>query len=292
MHNALVAAAAGEPIFASSLASNGVASASSGKSGAEAGKAIDNDTSTSWKSSGGGAQWWQVDLTQQAQVDGVEIAWGAGAPKSVKVELSYDGTKWTDAYSTTGTGGSQFIGLNAKAHYLRISSPNCPATGCSIAELRVGGSFLPQENLAGGKPYARPNPLAGFPDSGQSTDGVLAAHYEDGRSYGYELTNHTAPLTVDVVVDLQAVKSVRNVRIHRYEKYEQLYSPDSVVVSTSTDKVTFSQRATAQAANGQDGLWYDLSFPAAQTRYVKVSFTKRYGPISDYLFLDEIEAYA
>jgi hypothetical protein len=294
MHNALVAAASGGPIFASSLTSNGVASASSAKTGFDAGKAIDGDASTSWQSSGGGAQWWQVDLAGQAQIDGVELTWGAAFPKSFRVQFSYDGTKWADAYSTTtGVGGSQFIGLNGKARYLRISSPSCPAAGCSIADLRVGGSLLVQENVAGGKPYERPSPLTDFPDAtGESTDGVLAGHFDDGRSYGYELTDHTQPLTVDVVVDLQAVRSVRNVRIHRYEKYEQLYSPDSVVLSTSTDKVTFSQQASAQAANGQDGLWYDLSFPATAARYVKVSFTKWYGPISDYLFLDEIEAYA
>jgi hypothetical protein len=293
MHNALVSAAAGGQVFATNLAAGGTITASSSASGFGPDKAIDLDPATSWKSSGGGTQWWQAALPQQAQIDGVRLTWGASAPTSFKVQLSYDGTKWSDAYSAASVSGSDtFAGINGKAKFVRVSG-SCPAAGCSIAELQIGGSPLAPENLAGGKAYDKTTPSADWPDNNNAdaTDGVLAGQYDDHRSFGYEVPQN-GTLTVTVTVDLQAVKSVGEVKIHRYGKYEQKYDPDSLVLATSTDKVTFTQKASAQGANGQDGLWYDLTFPASQARYVRVTFKKKFGPIQDYLFLDEIEAYA
>ncbi len=106
------------------------------------------------------------------------MTWGASFPTAYKIQLSYDGTKWADAYTTSsGAGGDTFVGINGKARYLRVSSDNCPAAGCSIADLQVGGSFLALENLAGGKTYDKPATDGSYPDNGNSdsTDGVLAA---------------------------------------------------------------------------------------------------------------------
>ena len=63
--------------------------------------------------------------------------------------------------------------------------------------------------------------------------------------------------------------------------------------TTETDKQTSrTQKASAGKANGPDRLWYDLTFPATRARYVKVTFTKNGGNFADWLFLDEVEAYA
>jgi hypothetical protein len=292
MHNALVAAAAGGRVFDTILTANAVASASSSAAGSPAGRAIDNDPSHGWRSAAGGSQWWQVDLTRQAQLDAVRLTWGMSAASTYKVQLSYDGTKWSDAYATTdGTGGDTFAGINGKARYVRIAADNCPATGCALTDVQIGGSFLPRQNLAGGRPYSAPAADTAYPDSGFSTDGVLAGHFADRRSYGYYVGT-SGTFSAAVRIDLQAAKTFGNIRIHRYQNYEQHYDPDSVTVATSNDDEHYTQKAIAGKANGSDGLWYDLTFPATQARYVKVTFTKNGGDFADWLFLDEIEAYA
>jgi hypothetical protein len=289
MHDALVAAAAGGRTFSTALTVAAVPSASSGSA---PGNAIDADPATSWTSAAGGSQWWQVDLTKQAQVDAIRLTWGSGFPTSYKVQLSYDGSKWAAAYATTaGAGGDTFAGINGKARYVRITADNCPSTGCALTDVQIGGSFLPRQNLAGGKPYSAPAADAAYPDSGLSTDGVLAGHFVDHRSYGYHVgTSGTFSATVRI--DLQTVKTLGNIRIHRYQNYEQHYDPDSVAVATSSDDAHYTQKGSAGKANGPDGLWYDFTFPATQARYIKVTFTKKGGDFADWLFLDEIEAYA
>jgi hypothetical protein len=293
MHNALVAAAAGGRTFDITLTGAAAASASSSAaSGSAPGNAIDADAATSWKSAAGGSQWWQVDLTKQAQIDAVRLTWGSGYAGSYKIQLSYDGTKWADAYATTsGVGGDTFAGINGKARYVRIAASNCPAAGCAIADVQIGGSFLASPNLAGGKPYDAPAPDPAYPDHGFSTDGVLAGHYDDHRSYGYQVGT-SGSFAASVTIDLQAVKTLGSARIHRYQKYEEYYEPNSITVSTSTDNQNYTQKASVGEANGPDGLWYDLTFPPSTARYLRVTFTKEGGDHADWLFLDDIEAYA
>ncbi|WP_163506594.1 discoidin domain-containing protein [Fodinicola acaciae] len=289
MHNALVAAAAGGRTFSTALTANANPSASSGSA---PGNAIDADPATSWKSTAGGSQWWQVDLTRQAQVDAVKLTWGSGYPSSYKVQLSYDGTTFADAYATTANaGGDTFAAINGKARYIRIAASNCPAAGCALADVQIGGAFLASPNLAGGKSYDEPDPDPAYPDHGYSTDGVLAGHFDDHRSYGYHVGT-SGTFTATITIDLETTATLGSVRIHRYQKYEDYYEPNSVVVSTSTDNQNFAQKANVTEANGTDGLWYDLTFPPTDARYVRVTFAKTGGGHADWLFLDEIEAYA
>ncbi|GAA1697503.1 hypothetical protein GCM10009765_53600 [Fodinicola feengrottensis] len=289
MHNALVAAAAGGRTFVANLTIASVASASTSAAGSGAGNAIDSDASTGWKSAAGGSQWWQLDLREQAQVDAIQLTWGSGFAKSYKIQLSYNGTDWADAYATTSAGGGDtFAGINGKARYVRIAASNCPTTGCVINDVQVGGSYLASQNLAGGKYYDEPDPDAAYPDLGFSTDGVLAGHYDDRRSYGYHVGT-SGSFTATVTIDLEALRTLGSVRIHRYQNYEEHYDPDSVVVSTSTDNQAYTQKGSVGKA---DGLWYDLTFPPSATRYLRVTFSKNGGDLADWLFLDEIEAYA
>ncbi|WP_163513508.1 glycoside hydrolase domain-containing protein [Fodinicola acaciae] len=257
IHNALVAAAAGDSIFPTVLGT-----------------------------AGAGQLPVQVDLKKQAQVDGLRI--NVSSAKSFSVELSYDGEKWSPAYTTSSAeSGDTFVGVNGKARYARIVGDG------AVSSVQVGGSYLAQENLAGGRPYEKSDPNLQHPDTGNalSTDGVIAGDYPDRKSWGYDLSSGQSK-TVDVTVDLAANKTVGRISVHRYEDWDARYSPDIVAVSTSDDGKTFVQKGFAKKTNAHDGLWYDYRFPAVSARFVRVTFTKTCGSLADALFIDEIEAYA
>lgn len=294
----LVRAAAGKSLFATDLARVQPTTASSETARFEAKNAVDGNSRTSWRSdrAGDAAQWLEVDLGAQSQVDGLRLGWGTTYAKSYQVQVSYNGTNWTDAYGTTaGNGGEDYVGLNVKARYVRVRATAASAAGVgyTLSDLEIGGFRLDRENLAAGRPYAKSvEPASDHGDTGfrESTDGVLAGPFSDGRAYGYHLKAGDDK-SVDVTVDLGAAKPVSNVRIHRYEDYEQRYSPDRVQVFTSKDGETFTPKGTFLAANGPDGLWYDVTFPDTTARFVKVSYQKKYATGADALFLDEVEVY-
>ncbi|WP_222853517.1 FG-GAP-like repeat-containing protein [Fodinicola acaciae] len=286
-------AASGKPVVANDLARAATASASSQATGHEAGDAIDGDHGTSWQPTAAGTQTLTVNLPQQAQVDGLRLSWGSVFAKSYSVQVSYDGTKWaTAAANPAGDGGDDFVGLNAKAQYLRLvvdSTSN--GQPVSLDDLEIAGFSLPHANVAGGRTYeATPKPAGDpkylDPAVTESTDGVLADDWGDNRSYGY-----TSATSVTVLVDLATVQSINKVRFHAYEEYPD-YRPSSVTVATSTDKVNFTTVGTLGQTNDASRVWYDFGMAPTQARWVRLTFNKTYGGNATAMFLDEIEAYA
>ncbi len=272
-------AAAGKPINPD-LARNAATTASAGNGAA----AVDGNDGTAWQP-GTGTQWLRVDLGRQAQLDGVKLRWGS-AGVGYKVQQSYDGARWTDAYVTGPTdGGTDFVGLNGKARYVRIET----AAGTpSLTSLEVAGAALAKANAAGGKTYSLSSTPNNKPDSGiESTDGVLADAWDDGRTYGYQSPTGT----VDVTIDLGSAQEVDSAAVHAYEEYVA-YRPGNVRISTSTDGTTFSQRGQQFAPLGRSGIWYEFGFSPVQARYVRLTFAKTYGGDAGAMLLDEIEVYA
>jgi hypothetical protein len=284
-------AAAGKPVVASDLARVAKSSASSETAGHEGRKATDGNHSTSWQPAGTGTQTLTLALPQQAQVDGVRLSWGSAFAKDYKIQVSYDGTQWTDGFSTTnGDGGDDFVGLNAKAQYVRlVANVTDPI---SLADFEIAGFAFPHQNVAGGRGYSKSEePAARFPDSGiESTDGVLADDWGDGRSYSFGDGQTSGSRTVTVTVDLGSAKRINNARVHAYEEYPD-YRPDSITVATSTDGSTFTQVGTLSQTNDVSRMWYDFSFQPTQTRYLKLTFNKTYNKSATGMFIDEIEAY-
>lgn len=282
-------AAAGRPVIADDLARRRLATASS--SSESPGCAIDGNPATGWRPAGDGTQWIQVDLGRQIQLDGIRLIWGAVGPTSYSVQISYDGLKWTDSYSTED-GRSVFIGVNGKARYIRvvITAGN---SGYSLSALEVAGCPLRRPNLAGGRSYTKSSePSARFPDTSgiESTDGLLATDWGDGRAYGYDTPEGTET-TVDVTVDLGAERSVSAAKIHAYEEYPD-YRPDTIGIQTSVDGRTFTAHGVElRSPNGPSGLWYDLAFPSTRARFVKATFSKVGTVKGTGIFIDDIEVY-
>ncbi|MEK0312320.1 glycoside hydrolase domain-containing protein [Cohnella sp. 56] len=277
--------------FGPDLASGKTATASTQTSGHEASQAVDGNSSTFWQSSAAGSQWLAVDLGSQHQVDAVRLKWGANYATSYKVQTSYNGTVWADAKAVTGgDGGDDFLGINAKARYVRISATASSGSSYTLNSLEIGGYALPKQNLAAGKPYtASSAPSGTYPDSGyESTDGLPGGIFQDGRTWGTQSSGGTQ--TQNVTIDLGSVQLVNDLRMKRYENYQFNYAADSVSFSISTDGVSFTNVGTLNKTNAS-GDQYVAVFNAAPARYVKATVTKAYAPTADWLFIDEIEAY-
>ncbi|HVX44371.1 MAG TPA: discoidin domain-containing protein, partial [Mycobacteriales bacterium] len=232
----------------------------------------------------------RIDLGQQSQVDAVKVTWKSAGTRTFAVQTSYDGVRWgTAATVDRATGPDAFVGVDAKARYIRVQVSAGPK---GVSTVRVAGVALDAPNLAGGKKYTK-SVRPDHPDArnATSTDGILAGDSSDGRSWGVDVAPGTTA-TVSATVDLGSTQPVGRIDIHRYQDYETRYSPDSVHIATSVDGKTFVDKGQLEQADGPDGLWYDFTFPATDARYIKVTYTKTGADQADALFIDEVEAYA
>ncbi|GAA0590548.1 DUF4091 domain-containing protein [Kribbella sandramycini] len=259
-------------------------SAATTASAGDSAAVVDGSPTTSWRP-GTGAQWLQVDLGRQVQLDGVKLRWNS-PQTGYTLQTSYDGARWTQVYANgRSDGGTDFAGLNAKGRYLRLQTTSGTP---DLAELAVAGAALPKVNVAGGRTYRRTPEPNDLPDSGiESTDGVLADAFNDGRSYGYKSPTGTVVLDLD----LGSVQTLDSAALHAYEEFPK-YRPDSVRISTSVDGTTYTQRGLQFAPRGPSGVWYSFQFAPATARHVRVTFTKAYDSEASSLFIDELEVYA
>ncbi|MDG0812811.1 discoidin domain-containing protein [Cohnella rhizosphaerae] len=144
--------------------------------------------------------------------------------------------------------------------------------------------------MSAGKSYTKSiQPSSSYPDTdnAESTNGIIAGPFSDGKSYGYNISSGQT-INVDFTMDLSANKTLRLVKFLKQSGNIQNYAPDSITVYTSTDGINFTQKGqSTSAVNG----WYEVKFADTTARYVKVKATKTYGSNADWLFVDEIEAY-
>ncbi|MGW5353887.1 discoidin domain-containing protein [Streptomyces sp. NPDC004031] len=142
---------AGTPVNLS-LGANAKATASYQDGTYLAANAIDGNSSSRWSSdhSNDPNAWLQVDLGAEYAVTTARLDWEAAYGKAYKIQVSDDGSHWTDAYSTTtGQGGSETATVNRNARYVRMQGVT-PATqyGYSLYEFAVYGT--PVTGAAGG----------------------------------------------------------------------------------------------------------------------------------------------
>jgi beta-glucosidase len=81
--------------------------------GSEAGKAVDGNNSTYWKSRNSDAQWLAVDLGNDHLINRVQLTWAADRfgdsfAKAYTIQVSEDGQSWREVCSVTnGNGGTE-----------------------------------------------------------------------------------------------------------------------------------------------------------------------------------------
>jgi glucose/arabinose dehydrogenase len=110
-------------VVRSDLALGHPASASSSYSTSySADGANDGDSTTRWSSAFADNQWWQADLGAVRQVDTVSLNWEAAYASSYKIQVSSDGSTFTDAasVSTTQPGWKTTTFPAAAARYVRV----------------------------------------------------------------------------------------------------------------------------------------------------------------------------
>ncbi|GAA3801113.1 hypothetical protein GCM10022226_20980 [Sphaerisporangium flaviroseum] len=105
--------------------------------------AVDGDlTGTRWASAFSDPQWIQVDLGAVATLSQVVLTWEAAYGRSFAIQVSDNGSAWTDVYSTsTGTGGVQTLAVSGTGRYVRMyGTARGTGYGYSLWEFQVYGS--------------------------------------------------------------------------------------------------------------------------------------------------------
>jgi endoglucanase len=109
--------------------------------GCTPGKADDGNTATRWASAAGSdPQWITIDLGSNYNISRVRLNWEAAYAKGYKIQVSKDGSTWTDAYSTsTGDGGvDDLTSISASGRYVRMyGTSRATSWGYSLWEFEV-----------------------------------------------------------------------------------------------------------------------------------------------------------
>lgn len=105
-------------------------------------KAVDNKLSTRWASDYNDAQWLSVDLEQEYEINKVVLNWEEAFGKAYKIQVSNDGIKWTDIYTTSSSNGGrdEIIFKQTQARYVRMYGvKRASSWGYSLYEFEVYG---------------------------------------------------------------------------------------------------------------------------------------------------------
>jgi hypothetical protein len=122
------------------LATGKTATASSTQSGYPASNAVDGSLTSRWASSYADNQWLRVDLGASKSVARMVIRWEAAYATAYKIEVSSDGSTWTQVAAVTGgNGGLDNVAFTAtNARYIRLyGQTRATSYGFSVYELDV-----------------------------------------------------------------------------------------------------------------------------------------------------------
>ncbi|MGW2958655.1 discoidin domain-containing protein [Streptomyces sp. NPDC001220] len=176
---------------ADTLLSQGkTATASSEENGGTvAANAVDGNTGTRWSSAFTDDQWLQVDLGATATVTQVVLNWETAYGKDYKVQISANGSSWTDLTSVTGgDGGTDTLAVSGQGRYVRMQGVHrATQYGYSLWEFQVFGSTTGTPPVQGGGDLG-PNVIVvdpSTPNLQQKFDSVFAqqesAQFGSGR---------------------------------------------------------------------------------------------------------------
>src|SRR3954470_1049392 len=114
---------------------------SSENAGTAASNAVDGNTGTRWSSAFSDPQWLQVDLGSSVAIDKAVLNWEAAYARAYPIEVSANGTSWTNVYSTTtGAGGTETLTVSGTGRYVRVyGTARHTGYGYSLWEFQVYG---------------------------------------------------------------------------------------------------------------------------------------------------------
>jgi acyl-homoserine lactone acylase PvdQ len=120
------------------LATGKAVTASSTQLGYPAANAVDGNLTSRWASSYADNQWLRIDLGSSKSVARMVIRWEAAYATAYKIEVSADGTTWTQAAAVTGgNGGLDNVAFTAtNARYVRLTGQTrATSYGFSVYEV-------------------------------------------------------------------------------------------------------------------------------------------------------------
>ncbi|RYZ96903.1 MAG: hypothetical protein EOO68_16095, partial [Moraxellaceae bacterium] len=118
------------------------ATASTVQGGNTAASAIDGNGATRWESASSDPQYIQLDMGKSMYFTKAVLTWEPAYAKSYTIDVSENGTDWTNAYTTTtGRGGVETLTLDGqKGRYIRMRGTVRATTyGYSLFEFEVHG---------------------------------------------------------------------------------------------------------------------------------------------------------
>ncbi|MFI0186736.1 discoidin domain-containing protein [Streptomyces sp. NPDC017082] len=231
--------------------------------GTAAGLAVDGDTSTRWASAATDDQWVRVDLGASASVTRVVLDWEAAYAKDYKVQISADGTAWTDLKSVTGSdGGADTLDVSGHGRYVRMLGVHrATQWGYSLWEFQVFGG------LDGGQAGCdTANAARGKPATASSAEnaGTPASAAFDGDTATRWSSQATDPQWLQV--DLGAVRDLCKVDLN----WEAAYARDFQIQASADGQSWSTLKSVAGASGGTAS--YDVG---GSGRYVRILGTAR-----------------
>jgi beta-glucosidase len=110
--------------------------------GFEAANAVDGDPTTMWRAGGSGEEWISADLGITREIGRVRLCWGPDFARSYSIQVSTDGSTWSEAYRTaSGEGGIDDLpGLSGKGQFVRVKMTQSGTSGgYSLSAFEVYG---------------------------------------------------------------------------------------------------------------------------------------------------------
>ncbi|MFD8490247.1 discoidin domain-containing protein [Streptomyces sp. NPDC059712] len=248
------------------LSQGRTATASSAENAATpSGNAVDGDTTTRWSSAASDDQWLQVDLGTTASVTRVVLDWEAAYGKDYTIQLSQDGSTWTDAKTVTGgDGGTDTLDVTGQGRYVRMQGVHrATPWGYSLWEFQVFGTT---GGTTPGGSCDSANAALGRPAAASSVEnaGTPAAAAFDGDPGTRWSSQASDPQWVRV--DLGAVRDLCEVDLN----WEAAYAKDFRIEASSDGQNWQTLKSVTGATGGKSS--YAVS---GSGRYVRVLGTAR-----------------
>ncbi|MDI1462135.1 discoidin domain-containing protein [Catellatospora sp. KI3] len=184
-----------------------------------ASNAVDGNAGTRWGSAWSDPQWIQIDLGATAAISQVVLQWEGASAKAFQLQVSGNGTSWTDIYSTTtGPGGTQTLAVSGSGRYIRMyGTQRNSGYGYSLFEFGVYGVIGGTQPSPSASPTPSTSPGAcalasqGRPAAASSAESGTAAAAFDGNSGTRWGSLFTDPQWIQV--DLGSTKTLCQVQL-------------------------------------------------------------------------------
>lgn len=273
------------------LALNKPVTSSGEQVGNEASHAVDGDTTNRW-SSQVFPQWISVDLGSTYSITKTEIVPHLERAYQFKVEVSTDGTNYTQVVNRTGntTGGALIADTFAAvdARYVRLTVTGCyndTTTWASISEFRVIGDVTAPTPTPTPTPPSDSNlALNKAVTCSSEQAGNEATHAVDGDAAVTRWSAQTFPQWM--TVDLGAAYDVNKTEVVPYTDRAYQFK-----VEVSTDGTNYTQ-VVNRTGNTTGGALIADVFTPVNARYVRLTVTGCYNDTTTWASINEFRVFS